>query len=120
MGLDLERLVEMQQGPVQLPHARTHVSQPPRRVNTRRDSTPERPIGGWEAGAGGMSEPMSQLLGVESRTDRGQELNSSPALPLVSSHPLKRSDALHTHKRVPGFIFSQHAATRQAVCAERK
>lgn len=81
MGLDLERLVEMQQGPVQLPHARTHVSQPPRRVNTRRDSRLERPMGGWEAGAGGTSEPMSRLLGVERRPDRGQELNSSPALP---------------------------------------
>lgn len=108
MGLALERLVELQQGPVQLPHARTHVSQPPRRVNTRRDSTLERPMGGWEAGAGGMSEPMSPLLGVESGTDRGQELNSSPALPLVSPRPLKRSDTLHT------FLFSQHAATRQA------
>lgn len=77
-------------------------------------------MGGWEAGAGGTSEPMRQHLGVESRADRGQELNSSPALPLVSSHPLKPSDTLHTLKRVPGFISSQQAATRRAVCAERK
>lgn len=56
------------------------------------------------AGDGGTSEPMSQLLGVESQTDRGQELNSSPALPPSPphSHPRKPSDSL---RRIPGGIL---------------
>lgn len=76
----------------------------------------ERPIRGWEAGDGGMSQPMSQLLGVESQIDRGQELNSSPALPPSPPRlPPSQTFRYFTHAQENSrrnFTLGQHSAIR--------
>lgn len=73
---------------------------------------------------GGTSEPMSQLLGVERdrrkerQSDRGQELNSSPALPPSPSDslPLKLSGS-RDPETVPAYSYTKVSCIMSGGCA---